>query len=589
MSKHGRYNIVRRVADGGMAEIFLATQLGREGFQKPVILKRIHSSIYADPQFRNMFIDEAHISMSLAHSNIAQVLDLGVAQGRYFLVLELVDGWDLGRVQQRAAAAGFPLPRELGLHIIADVCRALAYAHSKTDGTRPLGIVHRDISPHNILLSEQGEIKLTDFGIAKAMNKREQTGTGVVKGKVAFMSPEQAYGKPIDQRSDLFSLGTVLYLLMVRARPFEAPTDLETLLRVQKGDYLPPEAAAPDLEPEVAAIINRAMKSDVSERYQSADEMLADIEHVARNVFRPVGQTELKRWLTELSQHDGQPSILKATSRPTAVRTGTGTGELDGQDVVLSDSQEIQEDEIDAEARTSLAVVEAAGGGRMRMSRARVSQQPAISLPVPRDAESELDGRGSEELAAMQVPETEEPPDRRRKRSGGGFFKLVFVGGLLVAGAWFGGKYYRTWLGGGEGAPAGGAGAAAENKPAEDPQPPPEPVKKSPPPPEPVKKPAPVAKAAAVGEPAVGTGQGREAAAADMAKDDAKADKPAREPVGRKKGAAAEHIVPVKERDRLHTIDLKSMMAPDPSQLPSEPAPKPAPPAPSEPPAQETP
>ena len=199
MAKHGRYNIVRRVADGGMAEIFLATQIGREGFQKPVILKRIHSSIYADPQFRNMFIDEAHISMSLAHSNIAQVLDLGVAQGRYFLVLELVDGWDLGRILQRAAAAGTPLPRELGLHITADVCRALAYAHGKTDGQRPLGIVHRDVSTHNILLSEQGEIKLTDFGIAKAMNKREQTGTGVVKGKVVVMWGERAIGKQIDQ------------------------------------------------------------------------------------------------------------------------------------------------------------------------------------------------------------------------------------------------------------------------------------------------------------------------------------------------------------------------------------------------------
>ena len=219
MAKHGRYKIVRRVADGGMAEIFLATQMGRDGFQKPVILKRIHSTIYADPQFRNMFIDEAHISMSLQHSNIVQVLDLGVSAGRYFLVLELVDGWDLGRILHRAATAGTRLPRELAFHIIADVCRALAYAHSKTDGERPLGIVHRDISPHNILVSEQGEVKLTDFGIAKAMNKREQTGTGVVKGKVAFMSPEQAMGKPIDARSDLFSLGTVLYLLMVAGAP----------------------------------------------------------------------------------------------------------------------------------------------------------------------------------------------------------------------------------------------------------------------------------------------------------------------------------------------------------------------------------
>src|SRR5450432_825608 len=153
MAKHGRYKIIRRVADGGMAEIFLATQMGREGFQKPVILKRIHSTIYADPQFRNMFLDEAHISMGLSHSNIVQILDLGVGAGRYFLVLELVDGWDLGRVLQRAAAAGTTLPRELGLTIATDVCRALAYAHSKADGDRPLGIVHRDVSPHNILLS----------------------------------------------------------------------------------------------------------------------------------------------------------------------------------------------------------------------------------------------------------------------------------------------------------------------------------------------------------------------------------------------------------------------------------------------------
>jgi serine/threonine protein kinase len=563
-----------------MAEIFLATQLGREGFQKPVILKRIHSTIYADPQFRNMFIDEAHISMSLAHSNIAQVLDLGVAQGRYFLVLELVDGWDLGRVLQRAGAAGSPLPRELGLHITADVCRALAYAHSKTDGIRPLGIVHRDVSPHNILLSEQGEIKLTDFGIAKAMNKREQTGTGVVKGKVAFMSPEQAMGRPADQRSDLFSLGTVLYLLMVRARPFEGPTDLETLLRVQKGDFVPPEAAAPDLEPEVAAIINRAMKHDVNERYQSADEMLADIEHVARTVYRPVGQTELKRWLAELSAHDGTPSILKGASRHTASRPGTGSGELDGKDVVLSDSQELQEDdEIDGEARTSLAVVEAAGGGRMRMSRQRPASHSAtpLSLPVPRDAEADLEGRASQELTALPIPETEEPPDRRRKRGGGGFMKLLFAGAIIVGGAYVFGTNFRAWFGGGEPATAGGGARTNEAKPAADNPPTPTAVAA----PAPAPKPAPPPEPATADEKPAAAGQGSEAAPAEEAKTD--------KPAPRRTRPTAERVK-TKEPDRLHTIDLKNMMAPDPSQLPApEPAPKPAPPPPSEPPAQANP
>src|SRR4029078_13440511 len=154
---------------------------------------------------------------------------------------------------------------------------------------------------------------------------------------------------------------------------------------------------------------NREMKQDPNDRYQSADEMLADIEHVARNVFRPVGQTELKRLLTELATQERHSAILKASSRVTTSRTVTG--ELDGKDVVLSDSQELQEDEIDGEARTSLAVVEAAGGGRMRMSRARVSNQPELSLPVPRDSESELDGRASTELPSRPIPETGEHTD----------------------------------------------------------------------------------------------------------------------------------------------------------------------------------
>src|SRR5215470_3250125 len=152
------------------------------------------------------------------------------------------------------------------------------------------------------------------------------------------MSPEQASGKVIDARSDLFALGTVLYLLMTRHRPFEGPTDLETLLRVQKADFRPPEAVAPDLEPEVAAIINRAMHLEPDDRYQTADEMLVDIERVLRTVYLPVGQTELKRWLATLAARDGVPSIAKATGGPATGRGGTG--EMEGKDVVLSDSSQ---------------------------------------------------------------------------------------------------------------------------------------------------------------------------------------------------------------------------------------------------------
>src|SRR5258706_2196784 len=226
MARHGRYTIIGKLADGGMAEIFSAVQHGAEGFEKPVVLKRILTQFSADPQFRNMLLDEGHISMTLQHSNIVQVLDLGVAGNRTFLVMELVDGWDLERILQRAYAAGMAWPPALALYIATVVCRALAYAHAKTRGGKPLGIVHRDISPNNVLISEQGEVKLADFGIAKAQQKREKTAAGVIKGKVAYMSPEQALGVAIDRRSDIFSVGSLLYRMMTDRLPFDAQTDL---------------------------------------------------------------------------------------------------------------------------------------------------------------------------------------------------------------------------------------------------------------------------------------------------------------------------------------------------------------------------
>jgi serine/threonine protein kinase len=540
MAKHGRYKIIRRVADGGMAEIFLATQIGREGFQKPVILKRIHSTIYADPQFRNMFIDEAHISMSLSHSNIAQVLDLGVSAGRYFLVLELVDGWDLGRVLYRAAAAGVRLPAELALLIGAEICRALAYAHSKSiDGQGPLGIVHRDVSPHNVLLSEQGEVKLIDFGIAKAMNKREHTGTGVVKGKVAFMSPEQALGKPIDARSDLFSLGTMLYLMLTRTRPFEGPSDLETLLRVQKGDFPPPEEAEPELPPEVAAVIKRAMRFDPDERYQSADDMLADVERVLRTTFPPVGQSELKRWLADLTARDGVLPISQASARP-AARAATGTGELEEEDVVLLDSRAAED--VDAEEATSLAVV--TGGAVTRPRTARPRSAPM--LPVPVDAESRADSSERSRIA-LPIPDGDEPPSRRRARRGSGFSILV-VGALLVAGAWVGGKYARLWFGGGNDS-ARSAAAAGNDLPRtqatvghdESPE----------------------KRSSVAASPRAEPGEG--ATATRHTGEPSTTREPA---VRRLRGAER-----ARESFRHEGPDLKDLMAPDPSQLPPPPSP----------------
>ncbi len=337
MATHGRYRITRKIADGGMAEIFLGTQHGAEGFQRPVVLKRILAALLADPQFRNMMIDEAYVAMSLNHSNIVQVLDLGQSKGRYFLVLEFVDGWDLNHVLARLKAAGVPLPPELALYIVAEVCRALAYAHAKTRDGQHLGIVHRDVSPQNVLISEQGEVKLTDFGIAKATGRREHTGQGIIKGKLAFMSPEQASGGTLDARSDLFSVGTLLYLMITGRRPFEAPTDIEGFLRVQQCSFPPPAEVKPDIEPKLATIILRAMRAAAADRYQSAEELLIDLEAAQRTIFQPAGQTELKRWLADLATKDkGQP-ISRSRPAPDA----TTPPELDlveGADVIFDDA-----------------------------------------------------------------------------------------------------------------------------------------------------------------------------------------------------------------------------------------------------------
>jgi serine/threonine protein kinase len=461
MARHGRYTILGKLADGGMAEIFLATQHGAEGFEKHVVLKRILTQFSADPQFSNMFIDEAHISMSLQHSNIVQVLDLGVAGSRYFLVMELVDGWDLEKILQRAHGTGMAFPPALALYITTVLCRALAYAHGKSRGGKPLGIVHRDISPNNVLISEQGEVKLADFGIAKAQRKREKTAAGVIKGKVAYMSPEQATGAVIDKRSDIFSVGSLLYRMMTNVLPFEAPTDLEQLLRVQKADVTPMDKAKPGVSPAVAAIVTRAMRLAPAERYQTADEMLAEIERVLRNDFQSAGQTELKLWLEQLRRRDGVDSIGKHRLDTSGiVKDDLGTDLSAGTSFELDEVQEI------TSGMTELAL----------------TPPPLPGTPGPSRPETTVD-RASRGMTPPPVPTA--PPvviAPKRKRLGGFWLGAVFALGGVV-----GGKFLLGWaesegvfaklgLGSAADERAGGVGPV-EGPPAPTPAPAPAPAK----------------------------------------------------------------------------------------------------------------
>jgi serine/threonine protein kinase len=440
--RHGRYTIVRKIAEGGMAEIFLAKQHGSEGFEKAVILKRILTAFYADEQFRNMLVDEAHISMGLSHNNIVQILDVGKANGRFFLVMELVDGWDLGRLGPRAVEAGTPLPPGLGLYIISEVCRALSYAHAKTDDHgRPLGIVHRDVSPHNILISDQGEVKLTDFGVAKAMTKRDRTGAGIVKGKIAFMSPEQALGQAIDSRADLYAVGILLYLLTTGRRPFDAPTDMEVLMRVQSGQYPPPETINPHLSPSLSYAIGRAMTADREQRYQSADELLVDLEAIIRTEFGSAGQTALKLWLSALGRHDGGVPISR-----TAAQAAAGGEAVEGKSVQLGDDEDDRDEELRLEAVIGARAPDNTippmsgrrpGGGRPRITGSEATSLSDLALPLPEvGLRRSTDRRDVTSDVALPVSEDERPGRIVRDSPGRSTFRaFVLLAALGGAGA----------------------------------------------------------------------------------------------------------------------------------------------------------
>src|SRR5262245_60518077 len=245
-----RYHVVSKIAHGGMAVIFLAQQNGEQGFKKPVVLKRILPALARDAAFVRMLVDEAHIASTLNHSNLVQVLDLEKSNDQYFLVLEFVDGWSLEQIRRRAQKAKLKFPLPLALSIVSALCRGLAYVHTRERNGTPLGIVHRDVTPQNVLLSQQGEVKLADFGIAKAVGKSEKSATGIIKGKFAYMSPEQTQARPLDARSDLFSVGTVLYLLVTGRKPFDGATDADVIMQVRRARPAKPSTLIRDLNPD---------------------------------------------------------------------------------------------------------------------------------------------------------------------------------------------------------------------------------------------------------------------------------------------------------------------------------------------------
>ncbi|HUS27961.1 MAG TPA: serine/threonine-protein kinase, partial [Kofleriaceae bacterium] len=246
----GKYEILKKLATGGMAEIYLARVRGNAGFEKLVVIKRILPTVADDPTFVRMFLDEARLAATLHHPNIADVYEVGEHEGAPFFAMEFVHGQDVRAIRQGARKTKERVPLAIALAIIHGGASALDYAHDRTgsDG-KPLNLVHRDVSSSNILVSYEGAIKLIDFGIARATSRTHQTQVGTLKGKIPYMSPEQCRGLPLDRRSDLFSLGVVMYELTVGRRPFRGETDFGIMEQIVHGEAPAPSTLVDDYPP----------------------------------------------------------------------------------------------------------------------------------------------------------------------------------------------------------------------------------------------------------------------------------------------------------------------------------------------------
>ncbi len=305
----GRYQLLEKIGSGGMAEVFKARMRGEEGFEKIVAIKRIVPHMAANDAFITMFVDEAKLAAQLNHNNITHIYDLGKVDAWHYIAMEYVEGRDLRSLLKLGKERDYPLPPELALFIAAKIANALDYAHRRpaADGTE-LNLVHRDVSPQNILISYEGDIKLCDFGIAKAASKVSTTISGALKGKLQYMSPEQAWGKRVDRRSDVFSLGAVLYEMLTGAPLFEGDTDMSILERVREGEVEPPSVRGVEVSKRVDQIVLKALAKNPQDRYQNASEMEKDL-HAVLYAFQPSpGPADVAIYLHRLLEATSAPS-----------------------------------------------------------------------------------------------------------------------------------------------------------------------------------------------------------------------------------------------------------------------------------------
>lgn len=321
---HGEYELGPCLRRGGMAEVFLAKRRNIAGFERSVAVKRVLPEFAGDELFVSMFLDEARIAAELVHPNIVQTLDLGVWDGQYFIALEYIEGTSVRELLARCAERGRRVPRRFACHILAEVCAGLSYAHNKRADGQPMNIVHRDVSPANILVGVAGEVKLIDFGVAKARQRRAWTMDGTVKGKTPYLAPERLLGREGDRRGDIYAAGVVLWELLTTERLYRGGSELEIAQRILHQPPPPPSSRNPTVPRALDAIVGRALARDPDARYQDAAELEDDLLGYMRRSGDRATARGLSRWAARVMAE--APGT--ATDPPTRLAGGTPSPDL---------------------------------------------------------------------------------------------------------------------------------------------------------------------------------------------------------------------------------------------------------------------
>jgi serine/threonine-protein kinase len=463
-----RYKVLERIAAGGMAEVFRAESAGLEGFKKLVAIKRVLPHLSEKKQFIGMFLDEARVCAHLSHSNCVQVFDIGVGDNTYFIVMEFVDGSDLKGVIEHRKKMNQPFPVEEACLICVRICEGLAYAHELVDSKgQNLHIVHRDMSPPNVLITRFGEVKIVDFGLAKANSQLEKSEPGIIKGKFSYLSPEVAQGMQVDGRTDIFAVGIMLWEMLAGRRLFLGDSDLETVRLVQKAEIPPLRQYNPKVTPELERVIQKGLAADPAKRYQTARDFGRDLNKIMFHLGRAVSSFEISQivlpiWrerlqkkrekvdkgsiigsliddaLFEFTSLDGNSE--KSTIGAVPVSIGSFEDVHNWVDDISGDHPAVEQHGPMSYELGNLAALED-DEPRPTPVRSGTPPMPMMAQPMPAHLKTPP---GAQPAVELSDADDEEPPPRKRGGKGGMIgLVVVVIAAAAAAGAYFGGLIHR--------------------------------------------------------------------------------------------------------------------------------------------------